>query len=689
MGKIEYIIWTLLALMMPVMTLHSQEQDSLHRHYSLDRSVVTSERRASPVKGLMTGNIMLETSDLDWLPQILGTPDILKTIQLMPGVTASGEMDSGVYVRGADPGQVSVLFDGAKIYFPAHLLNFYSVFNSDHIASATVLKSGISPMYGGGTSGIIDVEAPDELFGTIKGKVNLGIISSQATVSAPIGEKSAIRISGRGTYVNWLLNNLNFMRNQAQPAYGFHDANATWIFKPDEDNSVKFNVYYSQDGLSLKMGGYSLDGSLDWSNSAASLVWNRRFDNDVKMNNTVSFSRYDNYVRMYRDKIMVGMPSGIMDFAYKGSISMPFGQSSLLAGADYVFHRTKVQTPMVSGLYSSGIPAAPVRYGTHESAVFAEYSKWFSFPLRVSLGLRCGGAVTAGVFYGGLEPRLSASYDFSNGMRLRASAMRQMQYVNTVSVSGMGLPTDFLVPVTDAIRPQSSSSVSLGFSHSFAGNRYEYSLEPYLAALDGVLEYDGEMFDLLGGHYDAEEHVISGTGMNYGVEFMLKKNSGKVSGWISYTLSRAVRSFPDIMGGESFFSKHDRLHNMSCVLNYRPSSVLTLSAVFVYGSGTPYTPPSGLYMIGETIVQEYGRHNSARMPDYHRLDISATYDFPKRGRLGHSLNLSIYNVYARNNPLFRDIRPEYDENKPTELNLKLVGVSLYTLLPSISYNLTF
>ncbi len=687
-GTLKYLLLCFVLLAAPRLVVRSQEADSL-RHYNLDNSVVTSSRTQRPLTGLMTGNMTLNVADLDWLPQVLGTADILKTIQLMPGVAASGEMDAGVYVRGADPGQVSVLFDGARIYFPSHLFNFYSVFNSDHLASASVLKSGISPSYGGGASGVIDVKSPDGLCTGISGKLNVGIISSQATVSVSTGDRSSLRISGRGNYVNYLLKNLSLAGGMAQPEYGFYDGNLTWAYRPDDNNSLKLNAYFCKDDLSIKMGGFSLDGDMDWINSAASLTWNRVFGNDVSMNHVAAFSLYDNHIRMHKEDISLRLPSGIMDLAYKGNVVIPFGQSSLMLGADYVYHRTRVQTPLVSGLYDSGYEFMQIPYNTHEFGTYAEWSKWFSFPLRMDLGLRYSGAVTAGLFYGGLEPRLSLSYDFPRNMRLRASLMRQMQYVNTVSVSGMGLPTDFLIPVNDVVKPQTSLTASVGFSHGFMDNMYEYSIEPYWSRLGNVLEFDGQLFDFFGGEYDTTEHVLPGSGLNYGVEFMFKKNAGKVNGWVSYTLSRSLRSFPGIMDGRVFASKHDRPHNLSVVANYSPSDRWTFSTVFIYGTGTPYTPPSGLYMVGESIVQEYGAHNSARMPDYHRLDLSATYDFLKKGRLCHSVNVSIYNVYARRNPLFRDIKPEYDPENTTTLKLNLIGVALYSFLPSVSYNLTF
>ncbi len=687
--RVKYFFMSVAALVMPSVMMYSQEVSDTLRNYSIDKSVVTSKVENRPVRGLMTGNLILDVSDMDWLPQILGTPDILKTMQLMPGVAASGEMDSGVYVRGSDPGQVSVFLDGARIYFPSHLFSFYSVFNSDHISSASMLKSGISPLYGGGTSGVIDVETPESLFSGFGGKLSVGLISSQATISLPLGPKSALRVSGRGTYANYIMNSLSLMSGKAQPQYGFYDTNLTWLCRPDEDNSVKFNAYYSNDDMSIKMGGLSLDGDMDWNNMAASLTWERFCGKGIGMKHTASLSRFSNNIRLYKNDIRVALPSEIMDVNYRGSLSVPFGQSSLNAGVEYVLHRMRVQSPEVSGLYDSVETFSAGPSMTHEFGAAAEYSKWFSFPLKFSLGLRYGGAWGDGFFYSGLEPRVSVSYDFYEGMRLRASAMRQMQYINTVSVSGMGLPTDFLVPADGRIRPQAASTVSLGFSHSFSDGMFEYSVEPYFSALDNVLEFDGIMFDWFGTKYTPQDHILSGTGRNYGVEFMFKKNSGRFNGWISYTLSRSLRKFPGIMDGKVFSSKHDRPHSLSCVLNYRISPQWTCSAVFVYGTGLPFTRPLGVYVVGENLIREYGPHNGGRMPDYNRLDLSVTYELPLKGRCTHSFNVSVYNAYARPNPMMCDIRLDFDKENPDELRLYIGGVRLYTLLPSITYNLAF
>lgn len=665
------------------------QQPPVEKNDSIDVTVISAERSRKQLTGIMEGSMRFSPADMAGLPKFLGVTDVFRTFRLMPGVQTAGEMDSGIYVRGGDPGQTRVIFDGANIYSPSHILSFFSVFNSDHISSAEVLKSSVPASIGGSTSGVMKIESSDMLPGRFGGTLTAGLISSQGTLKIPLGRKAAVTLSGRGSYVNYILNGFSMSKTvEARPKYGFYDANLTFLFKPDDDNTFKLNGYLGQDRLNISLIGFGIRGRLNWSNAAVSAGWKRSFDNGALMETTASGSLYNNDIMLFQNDMSMLLPSGIGDLSFKTLTKIPLGGSRLEVGGDYVFHNVDVQYPLVHGMFEDVSAEIPDPYGVHEFGAGADWSAWFDMPVTVNVGLRYSGAFSCGRFHSGVEPRISVVCDIRDGMRLRASAMGQRQYISTVSVSGMGLPTDFLMPVTENIHPQSSWSASLGFSHIFGKEMFEYSIEPYFSYLDNALEFDGQLFDMINKRYVTEEHVICGKGRNYGIEFMFKKNSGKVTGWVGYTLSRSERSFPDIMQGKTFLSKHDRLHNLSVVANYNPLKQLTLSAVFVYATGTPYTPPSGLYLIGDSIVQEYGEHNSVRMPDYHRLDLSATWDFRSGTRFRHSVNLSVYNVYARPNPLFRDIKPSYEEGSTT-LDLKMVGVSVYSLVPSLSYTFKF
>lgn len=657
----------------------------------IEEAVVTSSRNEKQVEGIMSGNLRLDAESISGLPKFLGVPDILKTIQLMPGVLASGEMDSGIYIRGGDPGQNLIMLDGATIYAPAHLLGFFSIFNSDHLASATVYKSGIPSRYGSCTSGVIDIGTTDTMTGKAKGTLNIGLISSQGTLAVPLWKNSTLTFSGRDTYINYILKGTaKVMREDTEmPEYGFQDWNITLLTRLDPNNTLKINGYYGHDRLHFMQETYSMLAALKWYNAAASIIWEGTSGERTRNRHILSFSRYSNNISIERDPASIKMPSDITDFSYKGLTELSFRQSRLSFGGSYTFHLSNVQYPIINGLNSLiDDIGRPAPYHTHEFGIFADYSIWFNFPLTLDIGLRYSGASTGKRLYTGPEPRFSIRYRPTPQTSLRAAFAIQRQYVNMVSISGMGMPTDYWTPVTDKIRPQISESASLGFSHLLWDSAVEYSIEPYFCLLDNVLEYDGELFDMVNRKYDPEEHVISGKGRNYGIEIMLKKNGGKINGWISYTLSRSERSFPDIMDGAVFPAKHDRTHNLAATASYSPAERWLFSAVFVYATGRTYTPPVGIYLIGENMIQKYGDHNSARMPDYHRLDLSATYNFRQRGRCRHSLNASIYNVYARKNPLYRDLRFNANEDTGT-FDMSIKNISLYSIVPSISYTLNF
>ena len=657
----------------------------------IEEAVVTSSRNEKRIEGIMSGNLRLDAESISGLPKFLGVPDILKTIQLMPGVLASGEMDSGIYIRGGDPGQNLIMLDGATIYAPAHLLGFFSIFNSDHLASATVYKSGIPSRYGSCTSGVIDIGTTDTMTGKAKGTLNIGLISSQGTLAVPLWKNSTLTFSGRGRDVSdSCKGTAKVMREDTEmPEYGFQDWNITLLTRLAPNNTLKINGYYGHDRLHFMQETYSMLAALKWYNAAASIIWEGTSGERTRNRHILSFSRYSNNISIERDPASIKMPSDITDFSYKGLTELSFRQSRLSFGGSYTFHLSNVQYPIINGL--NGLiddigRQAP--YHTHEFGIFADYSVWFNFPLTLDIGLRYSGASTGKRLYTGPEPRFSIRYRPTPQTSLRAAFAIQRQYVNMVSISGMGMPTDYWTPVTDKIRPQISESASLGFSHLLWDSAVEYSIEPYFCLLDNVLEYDGELFDMVNRKYDPEEHVISGKGRNYGIEIMLKKNGGKINGWISYTLSRSERSFPDIMDGAVFPAKHDRTHNLAATASYSPAKRWLFSAVFVYATGRAYTPPVGIYLIGENMIQEYGDHNSARMPDYHRLDLSVTYNFRQRGRCRHSLNASIYNVYARKNPLYRDLRFNANEDTGT-FDMSIKNISLYSIVPSISYTLNF
>ena len=654
-------------------------------------AVVTASQSEKRISGLMAGNLSFDLDRLEGLPGLLGVNDVLKTLQLMPGIQASGEADSGIYIRGGDPGHNLVLLDGAPVYNPSHLMGFFSIFNGEHIDNTTLYKSAVSPEYGGRLGAVIDVSSGSETTDKVTGSFNVGMIASQGTLGIPTGRKSSLYLSGRATYMNYILTAFS-KEGKVTPRYGFKDGNLTWIYRPDSSNRLKFSMYYGTDDARFSYLSFQATGKLKWSNGTASLSWESEPDENIKMKHTAFFTMNDNDLGIKHTGASLQLPSHVMDIGYRGDISVSLPVGKLAAGIYCTHHDIMVQHPVVENLYGMNSDKGP-RYSTHEFGAYAGYSAnitpfiTFDAGLRYSFSLQSPGN---GKFplYNGAEPRVSLSFDVGPNMRIITAYSLQRQYVNQVSVSGMGLPTDFWIPAVAGIKPQASHSVSAGFFHSFRQGMFEYSAEIYYKELYRLLEFDGGMFEMVNDKYVLEDHVLSGSGRNYGAEFMFKKNKGTVTGWLSYTLSWARRSFPGIMDGKTFPSKHDRRHNLAAVVTYKPHRQLDLSAVFIYATGTAFTMPASLYIIGESVLSVYGPRNSGRMPDYHRLDLSATWHLKRKGQCRHSFNLSLYNAYARNNPVFLDIRVKYKEGDDA-VGLSAKGVSFYTIIPSIGYILKF
>lgn len=652
-------------------------------------AVVTAAPAAKPISGLMAGKLSLDPARLENLPKFLGVNDVLKTLQLMPGIQVSGDADAGIYIRGGDPGHNLVMLDGAPVYNPSHFMGFFSIFNGDHIGGTTLYKSAISPEYGSKLGGVIDIATKSGLTDRVTGTFNIGLVSSQGTLCIPAGKKSSLYLSGRTTYANYILSAFSG-EGALTPKYGFSDGNLTWVYRPDSRNRLKLSMYYGKDKAHFSYLSFQANGKLDWSNGTASLTWESEPGEKLVMKHTAYFTMNSNDLGISRTGASLLLPSHLMDAGYKGKVSVRLPTGKLETGIYYTYHDVKVQYPHVENLYGMKAARGP-EYFTHEFGAYANYSVPVSPSVTIDAGLRYSFSLQSGKghpLYNGAEPRVSAAFDVGPNMRIITAYSLQRQYMNQVAVSGLGLPTDFWIPSVSGIRPQASHSVSAGFFHTFHNSMFEYSAELYYKKLLRQLEFEGGMFDMVNDRYILEDHILSGSGQNYGAEFMFKKNKGAITGWISYTLSRATRRFPGLMDGKPFPSKHDRRHNLATVITWKPHRQWDVSAVFVYATGTAFTMPMALYIVGENVMSEYGPRNGGRMPDYHRLDLSATWHLKQKGMCRHSFNLSLYNAYARENPVFLDIRVRYEDGD-NAVGLAAKGVSFYSIIPSLSYKLEF
>lgn len=685
----------------------------------LNEATITSSQQGKSVSGLSAGRIELNMEELKSLPKFIGANDPLKIIQLMPGIQTAGEGNSGIFVRGGEPGHNLILWNDAPVYNASHLLGSFSVFNTGHIGSFKLHKSNIPADYGGRLSSLIEVRSPESIPDKISVSGDIGLISSQITLAVPFNKKSALYLSGRKTYVGLTLK--PFIRamvsNKGQEMpfdYEFQDYNLTFVNRPSSRDKITLNAYWGMDKLNIEDPEYMLAGDMKWWNLATSLSWEHRWTKDIVMKNTFFLSQYQNKLDMLQNSLAASMPSHIRDIGFRNKFTIPAGRLNINAGAEYIYHVISPQTPFVKVSNNDWGDSGTQIYRTHETAVFLSARIQALPRLTVEAGLRYvlnfqtgpyddltysdRGEVVDSVRLGkgeitgfrhNPEPRINFRYTPNANNSIQFSYNRQKQFINLVSISGVGLPTDFWVPASKNIPPQSGDNFSLGYFRTLFNNDYELSTEVYYRRMTNQMEFKSTLFDLFNQQYVLEKSINYGKGKAYGAEFMFKKNAGRFSGWISYTLGWSKRSFPAIMDGLEFPAKHDRRHDLSVVATYKLNEKWDFSSVFVYATGNAFTMPQGIYIQGGNIVKEYGKYNGARMPAYHRLDGSVNYWFFKRNGRESGLNFSIYNVYKHANPMYIFIVAKPSEHGNNQVVIKEKHKRLYDIIPSISWTFKF
>lgn len=672
--------------------------------------VVTGKRADQNVDQAQTSVVELEMKTVKELPALLGEADIFRTLQLKPGVASAGEGNSGLYVRGGGPAQNLVLLDNATVYNPGHLLGFFSVFNADAIKNSTLYKGGIPAEYGGRISSVLDITMREGNSKEYEFEGGIGFISSRLTAQGPIiKDKAAFIVSGRFTYLSFLLNPILKTRDAPINIPWFFDINAKMNFKLGEKDRLFISGYFGRDRFSFSTGGEGLSFELPYGNATSSIRWNHQFNGKLFMNNTLVFNDYTSKIRAGFGNNSFQLNSGIRDYGLKGSIEFfPKITNKFKAGYEYIFHQFTpyiFEATLEDNEFSSDID---VKYG-HEFALFiqdeVDINTWFKLNvgLRGSMYASTGPAervyfdgaipidtVTKGPFesfatYFGAEPRVNARFKINEETSIKTGFNLNYQYIHSVSQSTTTLPTDLWVSSTDVVKPEIGTQVSLGLFRNFKDNMYETSIEGYYKKMWNQVEFGND--PVSSANEEVEDQFVFGTGQAYGAEFYVAKAKGDFTGWIGYTLAWTTRNFPDIDDGATFFNRYDRRHDVSVVLQYKINERWKLSATFVYGSGQTTTPVINRYVIAGNIVNEYGARNSFRLPAYHRLDIGASYVLKDNDRRYSDLNFSIYNLYSRQNPYF--IFDDIDFGSNGDIAIQAKQVSLFPILPTLTWNFKY
>lgn len=667
---------------------------------ALTEIVVSSKAKNSRITAAQMGVENLSIKQANQLPVLFGERDILKSIQLLPGVKSAGEGNSGFFVRGGAADQNLILLDEALVYNPSHLLGFFSTFNSDAIKDATLYKGSMPAQYGGRLSSVLDVKMNDGNKQDFHVNGGLGLISSRLSLEGPIvKDEGSFLVSARRTYADAFLKLSKDSTVNRNSLY-FYDLNLKSNLRLGINDRLYLSGYFGQDKLGLS----NLFG-ITWGNSTGTLRWNHQFGPKLFSNTSLIYNDYRYDINIHLAALDGTLKSRIRDWNLKEELSLyPNSSNTVRLGFNTIYHT------IMPGSYSGDFTLQDLPFShSWENAIYANNSWKASDRLNVEYGIRISsfsvlggendfynlnpdGSIADTLHYapGSFvktyvipEPRISASYRLTDNSSIKAAYARNSQYLHLVSNSAASNPTDKWVPSNNIIKPETSDQVSAGYFHNFKDNAYEFSIEGYYKLMQHQIDYrDGA--NVLSN--DAlEPQLLFGVGRAYGSEFLLRKKSGRFTGWVGYTLSRTERKIDGINNGQWYVARQDRTHDISVVGIFQLNNKWTLSGTWVYYTGNAVTFPSGKYQADNQVVYLYTERNGYRMPAYHRLDLSATCKLKERKRFSSELAIGLYNAYGRENAYAITFRQDPDDPTRTQA----LQTALFKFVPSVTYNFKF
>lgn len=655
----------------------------------------------------------LPVERLRQIPVVIGEADPLRALQLLPGVQSANEWTTGLYVRGGGPDQVLVLLDEAVVYNTGHMLGMFSVFNPDALHTVTLWKGNMPARFGGRLASVLEVRMKEGDMQRFHVNGGLGMLASRLLVEGPlVRERASFMASGRITYVQWLMELLARGTPAEGTSYYFYDFNAktNWIIS--DRSRLYLSGYFGKDVYSFSAPGNEFSFSMPWGNQTLTLRWNHTLTSKLFANHTLLYNGFEFAMQgSTQTGVDFTVKTRVRDLSVKSDWHFyPSILHYVRFGLQYIWHRF---TPLVASAQQAGevlIEESPLTKYAHELALYAEDEWTITEKLKVNGGLRFSlfshvGPYTLYTYderlvavdstrypplkpirtYVAAEPRLSLRYALSNNSALKAGVTRTTQYIHLVNQTGGALPFDFWVPSSIHIEPAYGWELSAGYQHSLLKDRLLLSVEAYHRWMNNLLEFpDNYTPDV---NVEVEQLLLAGRGTAYGIEFMLHKVEGRLSGWIAYTLSWSWRHFDSLNQGEKFPARYDRRHDLAITVSYALSRSLRFSANFVFASGHWQTMPTGFAIIEGLPLPIYTRRNNYKLPDYHRLDLAVEWKrrFFRRGE--HSLVFSVYNAYNHINTFF--VFVDREGTLGTGIQQRPYKVGLFPVLPSITWNFKF
>lgn len=665
-------------------------------------TVSANNRKNENVKSAQMGLERIDMESLNSIPVLLGEKDVLKTIQLLPGVKSGGEGNTGLYVRGGAADQNLIILDEAVVYNSSHLLGFFSTFNADAIKDVSLYKGGMPAQYGGRLSSVLDVKMDDGNNKEFKFQGGIGLIASRLKAEGPIvKDKGSFMVSFRRTYIDLFL--------RASPdssingsTLNFYDINAKANYKINDKNTIYLSGYFGKDNIGIK----DLFEN-NWGNVTTTIRLNHIFNDRLFSNTSLIYNNYNYTVRLLNDVTNFKATSLVRDFNFKEDFQYFSNKHTLRFGLNATHHRISPIDITTSQASQVNPLTQEKRYGL-ESAAYVSDEWAASEKLNFLYGLRLAAfsllgpgnfseydasgnilsteTVGSGKFhknYFNLEPRFSVSYLFNEQNSVKASYNRNTQNIHILTNATSSSPTDQYVLSSNNIKPEIADQVAVGYFKNLDENNYELSGEVYYKWLQNQIDYKNAAQLLANSNVESE--LLYGIGRAYGLELFFKKKFGKLNGWVGYTLSKTERKFAQLNNGNYFPARQDRTHDLSVVGIYNLNKRWTFSSSFIYSTGNAVTFPAGKYIVGGQTIYYYTERNAGRMPYNMRLDLSATLEGKRKGTFQSSWNFGVYNALARKNPY----SIEFINDPANPGRTAAEQTSLFGIIPSVTWNFKF
>lgn len=640
---------------------------------TLDDVIVIQQKKEQLIKD-SANQIVVNLHSLDVMPKFLGTTDPIRYLQTIAGVQTNGEGFSGIYVQGCDDHHTMTSINGAPVYYPNHLLGLFSTFIPSHFENMVIEKSIHDASFSNRLAANVALEPYTSYDKKIGVEGNVGLIESDLTMPIKFNDKNTLYLSARSSYIGMLYGSMLQFEGM-KLNYDFQDFNLTYCYEPSQRDKLIVSAYYGMDNASLLDKQSVVDVGIRWSNLATSLSYKHIFDNCV-WHTDAHFSGFQNRVDVSESVINVDASSKLASTGIKSFVNISLGDKILLkSGAEWLLYFNEELSFESEGIGLESQHDA-ILNTMHEVSVFADLkhnvASWFNY----SVGLRPTLWKSDKIFYG-ISPRITFNFPINNEHLIKAHYGIYGQALHKAGLTDGGLPTDYFFLATKQNKPTFSHSATIGYEGSVLKKAYSFSLDFYFKQLYNTIESTSNIMELIYTGFNYEDGLTYGKGRNYGMNLMFNKNKGYVKGYISYTLGWAMRNFPDLAEGYVVRARHDRRHNLIVMLNSEITKHWSLGAMFVLASGAPYTPFKSSYILNGQIMYEFGTHNSASMPLYHRLDLSVNYYIIRKLNQELGINLSLYNVYCHKNAQFMITSGYFQQKKMTLLPFVIPSLSVF------------